>query len=387
MPRLLLRDVSLARGGGLAPADLLCDGATIAAVGPARSLDAAGARVYEGAGLVAGPGFVDVHVHGGGGHSFFSGDPERVRAYARWAPTVGVTSFLVSTVGVDDAETVGRLAALAGTIGPTGDGAEVLGFHLEGPFLNPVRRGAFDEGFLRPPSVAEYRRYFDAARGQIRQVTIAPELPGALELIEAVAVSGAIAAVGHTDATLAQARAGFAAGAGHVTHLFNAMRPLHQREGGPIVAALLDAAVTCELICDGAHVAPDVLRLAWQVLGPQRTVVVTDNLHIAGTDAVSGRFGRQSISSAGGAAVRDDGTIVGSVTTFDQHFRNVCGFFDVGLPEAFQLCSANPARVAGVAARKGSLEPGMDADIVLLDAGRRVVATVCRGRLAYGRPR
>jgi N-acetylglucosamine-6-phosphate deacetylase len=161
------------------------------------------------------------------------------------------------------------------------------------------------------------------------------------------------------------------------------MRPLHQREGGPIAACLLEERATCELICDGAHVAPEVLRLAYRVLGPERTLVVTDNLHIAGTEASGGRFGGQEVEVSGAKAVRADGTIVGSVATMDQHFRNAIAFLGIDLRTAFKLCSANAARVAGVETRKGGLTPGMDGDVVLLDEELRVRATVCRGELAY----
>lgn len=385
MVRLLLREVLAVRDGRLEPADILCDGQAIAALFPSGGAGIAGADVVEGRGMIAGPGFVDIHVHGGGGHSFFADDPQHVQEYARWAPAVGVTSFLVSTAGRDPWHTERRLAALAGGMRAVDAAAEPLGFHLEGPFLNPARRGAFDARQLRIPSVPEYQRYVSASHGHVRQVTLAPELPGALELVKAVTASGAVAAMGHTDATVAEARAGFAAGVTHVTHLFNAMRPIHQREGGPAVAALLEQYVTCELICDGAHVSPDVLRLAYGVLGPERTIVVTDNLYIAGTGRDRARWGSEAVAASAGAAIRADGTIVGSVTTFDQHFRNVCRLLGVGPAVAFQLCAENPARVAGAAGRKGRIEPGMDADIVLLDADLQVAATICRGRLAYQR--
>ncbi|MGH2610228.1 MAG: N-acetylglucosamine-6-phosphate deacetylase, partial [Tepidiformaceae bacterium] len=219
----------------------------------------------------------------------------------------------------------------------------------------------------------------------IRQVTFAPELPGGLSLARAIAASGAVPSVGHTDATAEEARAGFEAGAGHVTHLFNAMRPLHQREGGPVAACLLEERASCELICDGAHVAPDVLRMAYRILGPTRTVVVTDNLHIAGTEAAGGTFGGQRVEVSGAKAVRADGTIVGSVATMDQHFRNAIEFLGIDVATAFRLCSTNAARVTGAQARKGALEPGMDGDVVLLDADLQVVATICRGEVAFNR--
>ena len=159
---------------------------------------------------------------------------------------------------------------------------------------------------------------------------------------------------------------------------------MHQREGGPIVAALFEDIVSCELIADGGHVDPELMRLAFRFLGAERTVVVTDNMHMAGTDTASGKFAGESVEVSGAKAVRRDGTIVGSVATMDTHFRNVIQYLEVDLRKAFRMCSTNPARVAE-AARKGRLEPGMDADIVILDEGLQVAATVCRGRLAWQR--
>jgi N-acetylglucosamine-6-phosphate deacetylase len=169
-----------------------------------------------------------------------------------------------------------------------------------------------------------------------------------------------------------------------VTHLYNAMRPVHQREGGPIVSALLEDAVTCELICDGAHVDPAPLLLAYRALGPQRTVIVTDNLHLAGMGAESGRFAGEDVTVSGGKAAKADGTIVGSVETMDQHFRNAMRFLGVSVVTAFRLCSTNPARIAGAANRKGQIERGMDADLVLLDGDLQVRKTVCRGEVVFG---
>ena len=347
-----------------------------------RDMDAPGARVVDASGMTVGPGLIDVHVHGGGGHSFFTRDRSRIEAYAAWAPRNGVTSFLVSTVGNGPDETVAILGSLAPTVGQTA-GAEVLGFHLEGPFINPVRHGAFPPRMLRAPSIPEWERFDAAAGGNIRQVTLAPELPGALPLIHVIEQSGGIPAMGHTDATTAECGQGFEAGIRHVTHLFNAMRPIHQREGGPIVAALLEDAATCELICDGAHVDPAPLRMAYRMLGPSRTVVVTDNLHLAGMEATSGRFAGEEVTVTGAKAAKADGTIVGSVATMDTHFRNTLEFLDVDLATAFRLCSTNPAGVAGAAGRKGQIEPGFDADMVLLDSELRVRLTICRGEVSF----
>ncbi len=381
---LLIRSGVIALPGGPLRADILCSAGRIVAIG--RSLVVPGAAQFDASGLTIGPGFVDIHVHGGGGHSFFTRDRAAVDAYRAWAPRNGVTAFLVSTVGRNPDETVVALEALAPAIGE-GTGAEPLGFHLEGPFINPARRGAFDAAMLRPPSIVECSRFLEAAPGLIRQVTIAPELPDAMALIRAIATSGAVPAMGHTDATTAEAREGIGAGIRHVTHLFNAMRPFHQRDGGPAAAALLDDSVTCELICDGAHLAPETVQLAYRILGPSRAVAVTDNLDLAGTGEAAGRFGGQTLAVSGAIAARPDGTIVGSVATMDQHFRNAVSFLGIDVATAFRLCSTNPARVAGAQARKGAVEVGFDADLVMLDEGLRVVATVCGGRLEYSADR
>jgi N-acetylglucosamine-6-phosphate deacetylase len=380
--RLLIRNGVLALPSGPARGDILCEGGRIVAIG--REVVAQGATEFNAEGLNVGPGLVDVHVHGGGGHSFFTRDISRIAAYSAWAPRNGVTSYLISTVGRDDEDTWAIFHALAPAIGG-GPGAEPLGFHMEGPFINPARMGAFPPGMLRPAAAWEFERYQAAAGGRIRQVTMAPELPRALELARAICDSGAVAAMGHTDATGEEARMGFETGLRHVTHLFNAMRPLHHREGGPITAALLRDGATCELICDGAHVEPDVLRMAYRILGPSRTVVVTDNLHLAGQDVTSGQFAGETVQVSGAKAVKADGTIVGSVATMDQHFRNAVWMLGLDLATAFRICSTNPARVAGAHRRKGALERGMDADIVMLDGQLQVQATVCRGKLVFDR--
>lgn len=377
---LLLRNGVLALPSGPSRADLLCRDGRIVAIG--GGLQDGDAQVVNASGLTIGPGFVDVHVHGGGGHSFFTRDAQRIRDYAMWAPRNGVTSFLVSTVGRDAEDTVAIFAALAPAVHDTA-GAEVLGFHLEGPFINPVRNGAFPRDMLRAPVREEFLRFQAAANGHIRQVTIAPELPLALDLAGAISASGAIPAMGHTDANTDQCRAGFDSGIRHVTHLFNAMRPVHQREGGPIVAALLEDNATCELICDGAHVDPAPLLMAYRVLGPHRTVIVTDNLHLAGMGADSGKFAGEEVTVSNGKAAKADGTIVGSVETMDQHFRNAMRFLGVSVVTAFRLCATNPARIAGAANRKGQLERGMDADLVLLDGDLNVRMTICRGEVAF----
>jgi N-acetylglucosamine-6-phosphate deacetylase len=368
-------------GAEMVSTDVTVRGAMIAGIelnrtGAGRSLDASGLTLL--------PGFVDIHVHGGGGQSFFTRDPERIAAYSRWAPANGVTSFLVSLVGNNPDDTCAMLDALRPALDGAATGAQPLGFHLEGPFISPVRKGAFPESVLRSPALDEFQRYQHAAGGAIRQVTIAPELPGALEVAEAAVASGCRAAMGHTDATYEQASRGLDGPISHVTHLFNAMRPVHHREGGPIVATL-ESSATCELIFDGEHVSPEVLRVAYRVLGDTRAVVVTDNLYLAGAARTSGTFAGGTVSAEGAVARREDSTIVGSLLPFQRHFRNAIQFLGIDLVQAARLCANNAARVIGAAGR-GEISPGAFADLVLLDRQREVVATVCAGALAYLRP-
>ena len=376
--QLVIRSATSARTGDRI--DVHCVDGTIAAVGP--DLNPVGATVVDAENCIVGPGFVDIHVHGGGGASFFARDASRLAAYSAWAPAHGVTAYLVSTAGRHPSDLARTLEGLAPAIGRA-SGAESLGFHLEGPFLNPTRHGAFDPGTLRTPATRELRRYLDAAEGKVRMVTLAPELEGASALVTRLAQDGIVAAMGHSDATFQQARQAIETGVHHVTHLFNAMRPMHQREGGIIAAAVLDGSVTCELICDGVHVAPEMLRLACHLLGPDRIVAVTDNLHLAGATTGDARFLGQEVDLSSGLAVREDGTIVGSTLPMDGHFRTLVREVGLSLDEAFRACSSNPARVLGLDARKGEIATGYDADIVLLDDALWPVLTVCRGEIAY----
>lgn len=359
--------------------DVLCEGGRIVEIGHDLQADAS---VVDAHGRMLGPGFIDVHVHGGGGASFFTRDAQRLAAYSDWAPRAGVTAYLVSTAGRHAADLSRTLEGLAPAIGHA-PGAESLGFHLEGPFLNPKRKGAFDPATLQSPSSATLARAFDSAEGRVRQVTLAPELPGASDLLEVCDRYGVVPAMGHSDATFAEASSAIESGVQHVTHLFNAMRPLHQREGGIAAAALLDSRVTCELICDLAHVSTEMLQLAFRTIGPGRFVCVTDNMHLAGTTTIEAGFMSDTVSVSGDAARKEDGTLVGSVLPMDGHFRNLVQRVGLSEADAFRACSTNPAAVAGVSNRKGQVAPGFDADLVLLDAELQVVATFCRGELSY----
>jgi N-acetylglucosamine-6-phosphate deacetylase len=374
--RLMLPD-------GVRDGTLVVQDGTVAAVLAQDEAPPPGAESIDAAGRYLAPGFIDVHVHGGGGFSLMTDDPEQVRAYARWVVRHGVTGFLVSTSGADHDAIARRLRALAPSVGGADEGARVLGFHLEGPYINPARKGAFDPAWLRPPDAREYAALAEAAAGHVRQVTLAPELPGGDALIAEVLRSGAVAAIGHTDATYDQAMRAIERGASHVTHCFNAMRPFNHRDPGVLAAVMESDAVTAELVGDGAHADYAAARVLVRAKGPSGVVLITDGMPLAGTPDGEARWEGVSIRVAHGRAERADGTIVGGVATLDAVVRNAVEHMRVPLPEAIAMASANAARAMRLGDTYGTLASGAAADFVLLDDALAVSETWVAGRRVY----
>ncbi len=301
---LTLRGARLVDAMGERPgASLVIDGARIAAVGPIVM-----GRVVDAGGAIITPGVVDVHTHGGGGASLHTDDPDEIRSYARWAPRTGTNAFLAGVVGVPGGLPEAQLRA-ASAAAPAGEGAELLGIHLEGPYINPARRGAHALAWLRQPDLAETERLFALAGGLLRLVTLAPELPGADGLIRRLAAAGVTVSVGHTDATYEQTRDAILLGITHATHCFNAMPPLHHRAPGPLGAIAEADGVRGELIADGVHVHPATLRIYIRALGPERTIIVTDALACAGLRDAVFSFGGQRAEVRDGVAKLADGTL------------------------------------------------------------------------------
>ena len=347
-------------------------------------VDARDARVVDLPGLTLAPGFIDLHVHGGGGYSLAGDRPNDVRAYALWAPQHGVTGFLAGIVAGTPAGAVPAIrAALAGE---PGNGAEMLGLNLEGPFVNPARRGALPATWAAAPNEALLADLLDASAGSLRLMTIAPELTDARALIRSAARAGVKVSTGHTDAGYAEALAGFEAGATHVTHVLNGMRPFHHREPGVVGAALDSPGVTVEVIADGVHLHPSTVRMLLQAFGPERVALITDGVAPAGLEKAAFRLGGQEAQLDGGRVTLPDGTIAGSAATMDTVVANVVRWGTASLAEAVRMASAVPATVAGLGGRKGRIAPGYDADIVALDNDLRVEATWARGWLAHGAP-
>lgn len=325
------------------------------------------ADAVDGGGGLLTPGFIDLHGHGGGGAAFDDG-PEAIARAREVHLAHGTTRAVLSLVTASIDDLVARVAAVA-------DAAEhdpsILGSHLEGPFLAARHKGAHTAALLRHPEPAAVDRLLSAGRGTVRQVTLAPELPGGMDAVARFVAGGARVAVGHTDATAAQARAAFDAGATILTHAFNAMPGIHHRAPGPVVAALRDDRVTLEVIADGIHVDPDVVAVA-MAAAPGRVALITDAMAAAGVGDGMYRLGGLGVTVSDGVARLDDGgAIAGSTLTQDAALRVAVGA-GVTLPVAVAALTAVPARALGEAGRYGSLRVGAAADAVLLSDELRV---------------
>lgn len=322
------------------------------------------------------PGFIDMHVHGGGGASYT--DADGIGDAAAFHLRHGTTTTLASLVTAAPQELLGGVRALTDA---TRRGT-IAGIHLEGPWLNRARCGAHDRTQMRDPDPDEIEGLLTAAGDAIKMVTLAPELPGTDAAIRRFLDAGVVVAVGHTDATYEQTRHAIELGATVGTHLFNAMPPLHHREPGPALALLRDPRVTVELIADGVHLHPDVARAVIEAAGADRVAVITDAIAAAGRADGAYRLGAVRIDVVSGVArVQGTSTIAGSTATMDRLFRAVAGFGadrDAGLAAAVQVTSATPARALGLE-RVGSLRPGYDANLMVLDRDLRVSDVMARG--------
>ncbi|GAA5071109.1 N-acetylglucosamine-6-phosphate deacetylase [Thermocatellispora tengchongensis] len=345
-----------------------------------------GRGAAPGAGLSLGgryvvPGFVDQHNHGGAGASFPAGDPEEARRAVAFHLGHGTTTVVASLV-------TGPLEELARAASALADLCEegvLAGVHFEGPYISAARCGAHDPALLRTPDRAEVAGLVKAARGHARMLTIAPELPGALDVVRDLVDAGVVAALGHSDATHDQTLAGIEAGGTVATHLYNAMPSLHHRDPGPIAALLQDERVTVELINDGVHVHPAMVRLAYSVAGAGRTALVTDAMAATGVGDGSYRLGNLAVEVKDGVArLAEGGSIAGSTLTMDVAFRRAVRLCGLSLPEAARAASLTPARLLGLDDRVGSVTTGKDADLVVLDEELTVTGVMKRGAWHVG---
>jgi len=347
----------------------------------------AGLRVTDLGDVILAPGFIDIHIHGGAGYDVMKADPAALPAVERLLWLHGVTSYVPTTVTAPVDLTLAALERLADAIeagGNSGDGelrARPEGIHLEGPFISHARRGVHPPENLLPPTLDMFERFWEASRGHIKIITIAPELEGARAVIAEATRRGVCVSLGHSDADLQATQAGVAAGARHATHCFNAMRPLDHREPGILGEVLTDGRLTAEIIADGIHVDPLIVRLFLRAKGAEAAVLVTDAT--AATGMPNGRYylGSLEVDVKDGRCMAG-GRLAGSVLTLDKAVQNVMKFANWNLQQAVRLATLNPARTAGLPSSLGSIVAGGAADMVALSSSGEVRTTIVRGRVA-----
>ncbi len=336
---------------------------------------------YSGATLV--PAYVDIHIHGCAGHDVMEATPDALRAIGSYLASRGVGAYFPTTVTSPRDETVRSLAGLASEIGrndqATGSGATPLGIHLEGPFLSHLKKGVHSEALLEAPSIPLFNRFWQAAEGKIRLMTIAPELPGALELIAHATALGVRCSMGHSDARVSQAEAGYRSGARSATHTFNAMRAIDHREPGLAAYVLDKQSLFAELICDGIHVDPLMVRLFLRSKGEHHAILVTDGMSATGMPDGTYMLGGIKVEVRDGRCT-SNGTLAGSVLTMDRAVRNLMEFTGVGLNIAVAAASRNPSQLMGIADDWGSLDVGREANITVLSPSAEVIQTFLAGR-------
>ncbi len=330
------------------------------------------------------PGFIDIHVHGGVGRAVMEGTAEALGAIATHLASHGVTGFLATTVTApwDDQIRALKSAAEAMRSPENGKlGAAVLGCHLEGPYINPKRKGAQPGQYILLPDVEDFQRRVGDSLAAVRIVTLAPEMPGALELIRYLSANGIVTSVGHTDATYSEIDAAINAGAHHVTHCYNAMSPLGSREPGVVGAALSRSELTAELIWDNVHVHPASCCALINAKQAQGVILISDGIPGAGMpDGYEFSLGDLTVAVHDGTARLPDGTLAGSLLTLERAFANALPY---SLPQRAAMSSRNAATALGLGNRKGLLAPGFDADFVLLNADGLVRRTYVGGNCVY----
>jgi N-acetylglucosamine-6-phosphate deacetylase len=331
-----------------------------------------------------GPSFFDVHIHGSAGHDVMEGTPDALAAIGSFLASRGTAQYLATTVTAPLDKTLRSLELLAKRIAdaPTPGQAHPIGIHLEGPFLSHARRGVHPPDLLLAPDIPTFDRMFEAAEGHIRLLTLAPELPGAIEFAAHATSKGVRVSIGHSDATSEQTHAAINVGAASATHTYNAMRPLDHREPGILGIVLTTDTLFAELICDGIHNTPEMVKLWWRAKGPERAILITDAMSAAGMPDGMYQLGGFDVQVADGRATAR-GVLAGSVLTLDRALANFVRFTGATVDQGLRLLSSNPAAMTGFSDRAGSLRVGDAASFVAVDPAGNLVASIVDGILLH----
>lgn len=361
----------------------------IIGVGPITNLpETEGFKVIEvSSSFKAIPGLIDIHIHGVNGADVMDATAEALETMSAALPKEGTTSFLATTMTQSQAAIEHALINSGNYIEKqqSSGKAEILGIHLEGPYVNKAKAGAQPVEFIVDSSIEQFKKWNNLAKQSIKIVTLAPEQPGGMEMVKYLNENGIIASIGHSDATYEEVTQAIEAGAKHVTHLFNQMRGLHHREPGVVGAALLRDELTAEIIADGVHVRPEMVKLAFQQKGKKELILITDAMRAKCLKNGVYDLGGQAVTVEDGKAVLHDGTLAGSILKLGHAMKNMMDFTRCTLEDTIQMASVNPAKQLNVFDRKGTITIGKDADIVILDEQLEVAMTFCRGELAYHR--
>ena len=346
------------------------------------SLDSTDGQVYNAEGCYVIPGLTDIHFHGCRGCDFSDADPEGLETMARYELSRGVTQICPAGMTLLEDQLTRVCQVAAAHREADRPGAALVGVNLEGPFLSMAKKGAQNGDWIHAPDAGMFFRLMEASRGLVKLVSLAPEEPGAMEFIQAVEGEVTVS-LAHTAADYDTAMEAFRLGARHVTHLFNAMPPFSHRAPGVVGAAFDNPQCRVELICDGVHIHPSVVRAVFRLFGPERVVLISDTMRAAGMPDGSYTLGGQDVTVKGKLATLADGTIAGSVTDLMSCMRTAVSF-GIPLHDAVRAAAVNPAQAIGIYDRVGSLEPGKRANVVILDENLELKAVFFRGQLAVG---
>lgn len=385
--KVLVGGKVLLENNELANYSVVIEGEYIQALIPENEKISEDAEKIDVTGLIVSPGFIDTHVHGALGYNFMEGTPGALSAISKYIASGGVTSCLATTTSASF-EDIRRVLInnRYASNNPVKGEVEILGTHLEGPYINSKFKGAHAERYIRFPSDEELEMIYSTAEDSLKIVTLAPDIDGGMNAIRFFTEHGVQVSLGHTAANYEQAKAAMALGITRGTHVFNAMPSIHHREPGPVIALLESEDVFIELTIDGHHVAYPVIDLVLRAIGEKRCVLITDGVDIRGLG--EGKFRRwegTEVIVENGQAKTASGSLAGSMLQLNQAVANLVNFLDVPLAKALKMASEIPARSIGVFNRKGSIAPGKDGDIVILNEDLSVAMTIVRGEIAYNR--